>query len=202
MIVEELGVARGTLSYWFKDRPFTPNQEVIKRIQRGPIKSGALRHEKKLRDIKHRQELGQKEIGILSKRDLWMLGLGLYIGEGSKTTEGIRISNSDPVVIATSVRWLKETCNLTNDNLTVRIHLYPDNNETESKKFWSNVTGLPFSNFRKTIVDIRTNKKSSNRSKLPYGTAHISVVSKGDPEKGVALYRRINGWIAGALNQV
>lgn len=202
MIHKALGVSLGTLSYWFKDKPFTPNHEVLRRIQFGPIKSGALRHEQKLKDIAERRLIGKVEVGKLTKRDLWMLGLGLYIGEGSKTTEGIRISNSDPVVIVTAICWLKQICKLSDENLTVRIHIYPDNNETECKAYWSRVTGIPIKNFRKTIIDVRKNKKSSNRSKLPHGTAHISVVANGDPEKGVALYRKIDGWIEGALNQV
>lgn len=202
MITEALGISKGTMSYWFKEKPFEPNQEVLKRIQYGPIKSGALRHQQKINNIVQLREFGKKEIGKLSKRDLWMLGLGLYIGEGAKTTESIRISNSDPVIIATSIRWLKEACNLSNENMTIRIHIYPDNDEIKAKKYWRKVTSLPYKNFRKTIVDVRTNKKPGNNSKLPHGTAHISVVSRGDPEKGVALYRKINGWMEGALNQV
>lgn len=202
MITETLGVPISTMSYWFKDRPFVPNKEVLRRIQYGPIKSGALRHNQKLEDIAKRTQAGRAEIGKLSKRDLWMLGLGIYIGEAAKTIESVRISNSDPVVIAIAIRWLKEVCGLSKENMTIRIHIYPDNNEAESKDYWQKITGLPMENFRKTMVDGRTNKKTSNRSKLPHGTAHISVISNGDIEKGAALHRKIKGWIDGALEQV
>ncbi len=201
MITERLGVSKGTMSYWFKDRLFKPNQEVLKRIQYGPIKSGAIRHEKKIREIANQRELGKYEIGMLSKRDLWMLGLGLYIGEGSKTTEGIRISNSDPIVIVTIIKWLKEICNLSDENITIRIHIYPDNDEIEAIKYWKSVTGISYNNFRKTIIDTRTNKKTSKRGKLPHGTAHISVICRGDPAKGVTLYRKIEGWVVGATEK-
>lgn len=202
MITESIGVSKGTLSYWFKDMPFSPNKEAVSRIKYGPIKSGALRHNKKLANIKHQHSLGKAEIGRLSRRDLWMLGIGLYIGEGAKTTEGIRVSNSDPIVIATAMGWLKKICGLTDDNFTIRLHLYPDHDELEAKMFWQSITGLPLESFRKTIIDARNKKSRKNYSKLPYGTAHLSVVSKGDPTKGVALYRRIEGWILGAVNQV
>lgn len=202
MIKEKLGVSPSTQSYWFKDKPFTPNREVIERIKFGPIENGRRRHNERVKQINELREVGIKEIGRLNKRDLWMLGLGLYIGEGAKTTEMLRISNSDPSVIRISILWLKEICNLTNDNLSIRLHLYPDNDLSDSIKYWSNVTKLPLANFRKTHIDKRTNKINSRRGKLPYGTAHISVICKGDPSKGVKLYRRINGWMTGSLQEV
>lgn len=202
MINDALGVPISTMSYWFRDRPFKPNRKVLNRIKYGPIKSGAKRHNQKVKDIERFKRIGSNELGKLSDRDLWMLGIGLYIGEGSKTIESIRIINSDPAVILVGIKWLKKACGLTDQNITIRLHLYPDNDEEKAKSFWQEVTGLPLKNFRKTSIDRRDNKKLSNRRKLPHGTAHISVVSHGDPRKGVMLFRRMNGWIYGALNQV
>ena len=202
MISEKLGVAKSTMSYWFRDRPFIPNRQVIERIKYGPIKSGALKHNRRVKEIEKLKNMGIREVGKLSDRDLWMVGLGLYIGEGSKTTEAVRIINSDPAVITIGIRWLKEICGLSDDNLAIILHIYPDTDEVECLSFWQKVTGLSRGNFRKSVVDRRLNKKLSNKHKLPYGTAHMYVVSNGDPSKGVALFRRINGWIFGALNQV
>jgi len=199
MITERLGISSSTLSYWFKDRPFTPNREVLKRIQYGPMKSGAARHVQKLEAIREARATSQKEIGTLSKRDLWMLGLGLYIGEGAKTIEAVRISNSDPAVIQLALKWLKEVCGLADENITIRLHMYPDNNEANAKQYWKKLTGLKDSNFRKTMVDRRQNKKQNNRSKLPHGTAHISVIANGDVEKGAALYRKVEGWMLATI---
>ena len=112
MINERIGVSKSTLSNWFKDRLFVPNKAVLKRIQFGPIKSATKSHNKKVKEINELKEIGAKEIGHLSKRDLWILGIGLYIGEGAKTTESIRIINSDPEVIKLAMRWFKEICGL------------------------------------------------------------------------------------------
>lgn len=202
MISQSLGIPKSTMSYWFKDRPFTPNKKVIHRIKYGPIKSGAQRHNQRVRDIQRLKKVGKDEIGELSSRDLWMLGLGLYIGEGSKTTEDIRVSNSDPAVIITAIKWFKKACDLTEENINIRLHIYPDTDPVEAVSYWQSVTGLPLNNFYESYIDFRENKKLGNRRKLPYGTAHVRIVSKGDPNKGVALYRRISGWMAGALDQV
>ncbi len=202
MIRDELGLAKSTLSNWFKDRPFTPNRAVLRRIQYGPIKSAEKSHNRKVQEIEELKERGSKEIGIFTARDLWLLGLGLYMGEGSKSHETIRIINSDPHMVKLAIRWFKVTCGLTKHNITVALHLYPDNDVGECIKFWRRITQLPLRNFRKTQIDARKNKSTLKRNKSPYGTAHITIVSRGDPEKGVRLYRRINGWITGTLSQI
>jgi hypothetical protein len=202
LIHQKLGIPKSTMSYWFQNKPFTPNDEVLERVRSGSGKEGLRRHEKRLKEVALLKQQGAYEIGNLSDRDLWILGLGIYIGEGAKTTEMIRISNADPAVIRLAVRWLKDACKLKDENLSVRIHIYPDNNPDDCLSYWQEVTNLHESCFRKVSVDLRTDKSLSKKRRLPYGTAHITVVSRGDPEKGVRLFRRINGWMTGALNQV
>ena len=41
----------------------------------------------------------EEELGIISKRDLFMLGLGLYIGEGAKSISRVSIANSNSAVV-------------------------------------------------------------------------------------------------------
>ena len=200
LIEEKLGISRATMSYWFKDKPFTPNAEVLARIKTGPAIVGVMRHNARVKEIQEQKNVGIQEIGTLSKRDLLMLGIGLYIGEGAKSAEIIRVSNADPAVILLSIKWFREVCGLEDDNLTIRLHLYPDNDEILSMQYWKKITGLPGSSFKKSSIDSRTDKRVAKQRKLPYGTAHVTVVSNGDPDKGRRLFRKINGWMSGALN--
>jgi hypothetical protein len=202
MISGRLGIAKGTLSSWFKDKLFRPNKEAIARIRRGPIQSAEQRHNQKVSNIETLKKLGAAELGKLTKRDLWMLGLGLYLGEGSKSYEIIRITNADPNIIRLAVKWFKETCGLTDENITIALHLYPDNDIDLCIKFWQKETGLPLKNFRKTHIDVRPNKSVIKANKLPYGTAHITIVSNGNPAFGVKLHRKIAGWISGVSSQI
>ncbi len=201
LINQKLGISKSTMSYWFKDKPFVANKEVLSRIKNGQAAVGIERHNRRVQEIQTLKQQGIEEIGKISKRDLWMLGLGLYIGEGAKTTEIIRISNSNPHVIRLSIRWLEEVFGLTSENFSVRLHLYPDSEVDRCQRYWQDVTGLDKDNFRKPNIDKRTNKQASNSGKLPYGTAHVTVISRGDPEKGVRLFRRMDGWIVGAMSQ-
>ena len=201
LIHQKLGISKSTLSDWFKELPYTPNSAVLKRIKFGPIKSAEKSHNQKVQNVIATREIGAKEIGQLSKRDLWMLGLGLYIGEGTKSYEITRIINSNPEVIKLAISWFINTCSLDIKNITIALHIYPDNDESDCIEFWQKQTGLPRANFRKTQIDLRKDKKAIKKQKLPYGTAHITIVSNGDPEKGVKLHRRIEGWMLGSLKQ-
>lgn len=161
-----------------------------------------MRNKKKMDGMAIIKEKSIKEIGNITKRDLWMLGLGLYLGEGSKTYEITRIINSDPAIVKLAIKWFKDLCMLENKNITVALHLYPDNDAKECVNFWSNQLKLPISQFRKTQIDNRKDKSAKKTRLLPYGTAHVTIVSSGNPELGVNLHRRIMGWIEGLHNQI
>ncbi|MEI7891062.1 MAG: helix-turn-helix domain-containing protein [bacterium] len=202
MIVEKLGVSKSTLSSWLKEIPYKPNKKVWERIKSGPLKSGKIKHNKKVSDIARIKKAAREELGKISKRDLWMLGLGLYLGEGTKSYEIIRIINSDPQIIKMSILWFKRICKLKNSNITIAIHLYPDNDIHESLTYWSKKVNIPLVQFRKTQVDRRLEKSQMKKFKLPHGTAHVTINSNGNPDFGVNLHRKIMGWIEESLSQV
>jgi len=202
MIATKLGIAKSTLSNWFSGRLFRPNQKVLKRIQYGPIKSAERAHNKKVKEIETLLKVGAEELGSLSKRDLWLLGLGVYIGEGSKTHDMIRIANADPIVIKLAIKWFKEVVGVTDGNIGIRLHLYPDNIEKDCIKYWQGVTQLSTKNFYKVYIDRRNDKIGLKKNKLPFGTAHLIIKASGNSAFGVKLSRRIKGWMHGAFSQI
>ena len=123
-----------------------------------------------------------------------MLGLGLYIGEGSKTAEITRFVNSDPTTVNFMIRWFTDALGLPKKNLRVRIHLYPDCDEQRSLQYWSQITTIPKGQFQKTSFDRRTDKKAVKSGKLLHGTAHLSLNSLGQKRYGVFLFRKISAW--------
>lgn len=201
MISQELGLAKSTISGWLREIIYEPNAKVIKRIGLARTKSAQNRHDAKIQSIRAAKLEARREIGRVQKRDLLFLGLGLYIGEGSKLHENIRIINSDPEIICLAIKWFRIACGLKEENFTISIHIYPDLDEKETKNYWSKVTGISITQFRKTQTDIRTNKSIKKRHKLPYGTAHLQIVSRGNKEFGVFLHRKIIGWIEETVRQ-
>lgn len=199
MISKELDIARSTLSDWFRDRPYTPNPEALKRATLGRTKYGQMKRDARIKETDALLLKGRNEIGNLTQRDLKMVGLGVWLGEGSKTTEQIRLANSDPTIIRLWMRWLREICGVSNEHIIIRMHLYLDSDELVCREYWQTITGLPISAFRKTQFDQRVKKIRLKAGKLPHGTVHIIVIGNGDPEKGVRLYRRMKGWVSAIL---
>lgn len=195
MIIQKLLLSKSTLSNWLREMPFEPNQEVLNRVKDGRLKSARYKYKQKITNIKDMRSLAKKELGNISKRDLQMLGIGLYLGEGSKVHENIRITNSDPRIIKIGMKWFREVCGLKNENFGLLVHLYPDSNVKKSIEYWSQITGINKKQFNKTQIDRRINKSQKKKHMLPHGTLHINVKSCGNKKFGVSLHRKIMGWI-------
>lgn len=196
MIGEKLNVAKSTLSNWLTNIPFVPNAEVLQRVGRAKLKSALYKQRIKFENIARMKREATKDVGKLSSRDLFMLGIGLYLGEGSKSHEEVRIVNADPTIIKLGIRWLKEFGGVHREHLRVAVHGYPDHKINKLVNFWSKELNIPIGQFIKTQIDTRLNKSILKRRKLPYGTAHVYVRGGGTLLWGVKnLHRKIMGWI-------
>jgi hypothetical protein len=194
-ISEKLNISKSTLSDWLAMIKYKPNSYTIKRIGKARIASNLTNSIKKRDSIVKARKEAKQEVGILNKRDIFMLGLGIYIGEGTKTNNIVRIINSDPKIVKFSILWFKNIYDLQISNFAIRIHLYPDNDVVGCIDFWSKNTGIPKSNFYKTYIDQRINKKMSKRGKLPYGTVQLIIKSSEEKKTGVFLARKIKASI-------
>lgn len=197
-ISAKTGLSKSTLSYQLASVPYKPNKETIAAIGAARAQSGFAKANAKQQSLTDAKKLAKKDIGILTKRDLFMLGLGVYIGEGSKTQDIIRIVNSDYRVIKLFIKWL---CSLgfTQKNFSIRIHLYPDSDVKEAEAYWTKVTSLPPEQFQKACIDRRVNKDRKRSGTHVHGTAHVTVCSNGVKALGVIFSRRIGAWMKEVL---
>ena len=190
-IMKHIRVSKSTLSDWLHDIPFVPNKYTINTIGNARIATGRYKHQLKVDSLNRAEIQAKEDIGSLSKRDIMMLGLGIYVGEGGKTEGITRIINSDSKIIKFAIEWLAVSFGVEVRHIRVRLFLYPDSNEKESIDYWSSNIQIPKDQFYKPTIDRRTNKKQSNNGKLPFGTAHVSVKGFKDKRFGVYLHRRI-----------
>lgn len=190
LIRGKIPVSKSTLTVWLRDIPYQPNRIVQNRI-RGAARNVFLwQQERKHKTIDRARKSAKETLGLLSKRDLLLFGLGVYVGEGSKTQGVPKIVNSDPEVIRLTVAWFRRVFDVPIENFSISVHIYPDDNEQGAILFWSRKTGIPTSQFGKTQVDTRV-KKTKKRGMLRHGTAHIRIRAAGKNEYGVALFRKI-----------
>ena len=194
-IIQYVPVSKSTLSDWLHGVAFTPNKHTLEVIGKARAASGLYKHGAKVKSLDKAEMQAKKDIQSLSKRDVMMLGLGIYIGEGGKTDGLTRIINSNAKIIKFTLKWLQVSFGVKIKNIKVRLFIYPDNNEKECIEYWSKNTGIPKNQFFKSTIDIRNNKNLSNHGKLPFGTAHVSIKSFGNKDHGVYLHRLIMAWI-------
>jgi hypothetical protein len=141
----------------------------------------------------------RKEIGGISKRELWLIGINLYWAEGTKQKEHnvsqkVRFSNSDPGMIKLFLKWLQKICKIPKEDIYFRISLHETakNKLNEVQKYWSNITGFPINNFQK--IDWKKHKINTKRKNIGekyFGLLNVYV------RKSTNLNRKIAGWIEG-----
>lgn len=201
VIAWKLRVAKSTLSGWLRSLPFTPNRIEVGRISKARAASAEGRSARRRHDIELIRREAARDMGDLQPRDIWMIGIGLYMGEGSKSQEDVNIVNSDPDILRLAVIWLRDACEVPPAHFRVTLHAYPDTEIGTATSYWSEVLGIPTSQFANAVIDRRRDKRRKNRRKTPYGTAHLRVRSMGIASCGVRLHRRIMGWLQAAYEK-
>lgn len=126
--------------------------------------------------LKHHKRLDSFSSNIPKKisakfRNLYLVSLALYWGEGSKTGNTIAITNSDPDIILLFLGFLRKICQIDEKRLRILIHYHPDQNECQLVTYWSNLTKISESQFYKSTLHRGNNKKSTNR--LKFGTISL-----------------------------
>jgi hypothetical protein len=91
---------------------------------------------------------GRDRVGRLSEREFLVAGVALYAGEGSKGDGSIIFANSDPRMVA-FCSWLRHFFRIDESRLRVRIDLHQGLDLAAATAFWSEVTGVPESQFLK-----------------------------------------------------
>jgi hypothetical protein len=195
-IASKLDISKSTASIWLRKYPLDRSLISFKNKENGR-RLGAIQHKNKIRRVGLAISEARTAVGNISKRDLMMLGIGIYIGEGTKWENIVRIVNSDPKVIRLSVRWLQEVFGVKKSNLYLRIHGYPDTDFEKAIDFWSKETGISKNNFQSHVID-RRKGKSTKRGTLPFGTAHLNVV--GDKRGEISLGLQIRKWMEVVLD--
>lgn len=177
-IRDEVGAGKGVLSYWLKNYPLTEEQKTRLYDKRDIWvekfrESMRRKREANLKLIYDRQK---KYWGRFTQRDLMIMGVGLYWGEGQKGGSSVSVCNTDPDVILLCLFWL-ETCfgiNRNDKRLRIYLHLYSDMKVEESVIYWRDILGVSRDQFTKPYI------KQSSRAGLTYksfghGTCRIQL---------------------------
>ena len=197
-IAKRLQVSKSTVSHWCRDIALS-DVAIANITKKNESKSteSLLRYTEALRkqrqqNITHDKQLGKEKVGRLSNRDVYLIGLGLYWGEGYKHgSQEFGFTNSDHNMITFYIRWLQVVFNVKLCDLILRVSI---NNAHESRifaieDFWSKLTGVPKNNFTKPSFIKSVSKKVYKDNSNYFGTLRIKV------RRGTSMRRQILGAI-------
>jgi hypothetical protein len=168
-IVTELGqkVAQGTLSGWLSDIELTAEQKArIKQLEiegsaRGRPTGSQWNREQKQKRLQIAKEQAAPIVERLTQNNeaLMLMAAALYIGEGSKREDHFSFGNSDPQVIRTWMALLRRNFEIDERKFTGQLAISEGMDDEDLKQYWSEVTKIPLSQFIKSSIDRRPNKK-------------------------------------------
>ena len=203
-IASALNVSTGSVSLWCQSIELTSLQkEKLRKSQiaaghRGRMIGAEINHQKRLNAIYDAEQWGKSSVGSLSNRDKYLLGIGLYWGEGAKSrTDTATITNSDPSIIVFSMRWMQDCFSLTKKDFNPYIYISESHmhRRQDIVHFWSKALKLPQSQFHIVFLKGRTKKVYENHNSY-YGVCALRV------RKGTNLKYRILGLIKACKENV
>ncbi len=143
-------VSKSTLSLWLRDLPLS-EQRIRELRDFSQVRIEKCRNTKANKKQSRLDEVYKKvssDIGELSDREIFLCGLFLYWGEGSKTNRySVEITNTDPVMIKFALLWFK-TIGVNKESLVVRLKIYKDMSRLKTLEYWSRLLNINENQFR------------------------------------------------------
>jgi hypothetical protein len=166
-IATALGVAKSSVSLWVRDVEFTPRPR-----QRAQVRGTHPLHLRKLAEIEAMNAEGVERIGTLSDEAFLVTGAALYAGEGSKTDGAVMFANTDPRMIRLYCRWLRRFFAIDEQRVRIRVYLHEGLDLDAAEAFWSDVCGVPRSQFTKAYRAVAD--RSIRTTKHEFGCVYVS----------------------------
>jgi len=195
-IAMRLNVSKSTVSYWCKNISLTKSQ--ISRLKEKQKTSGVRglliffekKRKQRLMNVRQLMSQGASDVGQIAKRELLLIGLALYWGEGYKRgNDEVGFTNSDSRIIKLIIRWFKVCYGINSKDFILRVSINElhKNRGKEVLEYWSKETDLPMSQFTKISFIKTKSKKIYSNLDEHFGTLRIKV------RRGTNLKRRILG---------
>lgn len=156
-ILEEVPVAKSSLSLWLKDLPLTDGEKQYLKdrkdsnISRGSIRAANSNHMRRVVRDGFLFKEAKEEFALMSKTPLFHTGVALYWAEGAKRNTTFAFMNSDPEMISLMIEWCKQFLKVSEDEIGLRLYIHKPYAHENCELFWSQATKLPLGNFKKTI---------------------------------------------------
>ena len=126
----------------------------------------------KLDEIANEQKRGLERLRTLSDSEFLVAGAALYAAEGNKRDGEVTFANTDPRMILFFCTWLRRFFDVEESRLRVRLYLHEGLDIDNANAFWSELTGIPISQFQKPYRAV-ADQTLRHRSKHPMGCPSV-----------------------------
>lgn len=193
-IRDRLSAPKSTLAKWLKNLKLTSFQQerVDKKRRDGARKGSESKSRATQLAIKRIQESSFHDIGHISKRELWLMGIILYGKQsvGKDLHTGVHFTSSEEFSIRLFIRWLSEVGKLQTDDILPDIFLTNEQMDNKSNvvMHWSNITKIPIPQFTRFYIK-KSTLHSRKRLSTPFGLLRLRIRASS------MLARQISGWL-------
>ncbi|MEU3659455.1 helix-turn-helix domain-containing protein [Streptomyces sp. NPDC032940] len=194
-IQTELGCSKSSVSLWVRDLPTPehqrrPDTTMARRgVQRAVEKRTAAREEL--------TNNAYAEIGSITQRELFLVGVGLYWSEGAKAKPGahrrVIFVNSDPTMIRVFLAWL-DLLGVAAEHRRFSVNIHESADIPGAEAYWAQCVGIEVGDLLKTSLKKHNPKTNrTNTGESYHGCLRVAVLQSAD------LHRRIEGWWYGIV---
>ncbi len=199
-IQKQINISKDTVSRWCRDIVLS-SQQSAKLIQnrlngatKGRIKGAKIQQDRRIEQTKVLFNTGVKKVSKLTRRDRFIAGIGLYIGDGGKGDKRFAFANSDPKTIKFMAEWLQEFFDVSPNKMAGQIWIHDNLNEKEARIYWSELTKIPESRIYKSyIAKNKIGSKKIRKQLHEYGVFTLLYLSS-------STQREMLGLMAGILH--
>jgi len=183
-IAAQEGLSSSTVCLWVRDINLSDEQTAAIARRRAQLAGESFSNHI------HRQHERWRE----EARDLWerwrteplfLLGVGMYWGEGDKRTRRLSISNADPQFVVAWLRWCAVYA--PSEQVFLHVNIHPDLCADDVHAYWESVA---HGASRIRIIRVKSWKRPGEAEvRLPYGVAKVFVT------RGVEWHTKMLEWI-------
>ena len=195
----ELGCSKSSTSPWVRDLP-KPERPPRTPEEASAIAKRGWEATMRRREIARQQTKfdAAREIGRMTDRELFLVGVGPYWAEGSKSkphhlSEEVTFINSDPDMIQLYLAWLA-LLGVEPGRLRYRVMIHESAQVADAEHYWADTAGVDVTTLERTTL--KKHNPKTVRKNVGEGYRGCLVVRV---LQGADLYRRIEGWWYGIV---
>lgn len=199
-IEKRVNVSRSSLSLWLRDIPLSMEhkERLFKKQLAQHERAWYLIRQRRIEKTNQIKKTAAEEVGKISDRELWLLGIALYWAEGTKekehsVAEQTTFSNSDPEMIKVFLMWTQRCLGLTYNDIVFSLYIH-ENAKPRLRvvvDFWADIA-----NIRTSSLYIYFKKHTVNPYRKNQGDRYMGVL-RIRLRRSSELNRKIAGWIQG-----